>query len=170
VRAVDGGVVQADEAIVVDQPWLAQVVPSSSVVAGGDPARTSAVLDIDRASDVVRATVVGEPAAEHGAALTAPVAGGILGDIETARRCLAFFGLADLAATPVTVRPDLAVEVSLRDEPRPPVRVGWWAQDGRLYSDGGPAGTGRLIAYLAGRWADRYAFAAIASGEDSEFP
>jgi hypothetical protein len=163
VRTIDGGVVDADRAVVVDQPWLAQAIPPSLVVAaGGDPARTSAALDIDRASEVVRTEVVPEPPGP-GPALPGTDAGGVLGDIEVARRCLDFFGLADLATTPVVARPDLSVEVVLRGDRRPRVRVGWWAQDGRLYCDAEPAGAGRLVAYLAGRWADRHAFATVAA-------
>ena len=158
VRAVDGGVIAADRAVVLDQPWLAAAVPASMVVASGDdPTRVAAVLDIDLGSDVIRAEVLADPARQvH------------LGEVPAAEKCLDFFGLMDLAATPVTVAEGLAVDVTVRNDVPRRLRVGWWVMDGRVLTDGTPAGVGRLIAHLSGRWTERHAFAAIAAGDDVE--
>ncbi|MFC5995494.1 sacsin N-terminal ATP-binding-like domain-containing protein [Pseudonocardia hispaniensis] len=59
VRALDGSVIPVDEAMVLDHPWLAAVVPSADLVAGGDPGPLAELLDLPLASDVVEAVVVG---------------------------------------------------------------------------------------------------------------
>jgi hypothetical protein len=60
VRAMDGTVVDVDVAMVLDQPWLAAVVPAGELVIGGEPAALADLLDLPLASDVVAAEVVGD--------------------------------------------------------------------------------------------------------------
>ena len=57
VRAVDGSVVPVDVAVVVDDTWLATVLPPGEVVVGGDPEALAELLDLPLASEVVAATV-----------------------------------------------------------------------------------------------------------------
>lgn len=78
VRALDGSVVDADEAMVLDRPWLAAVVPGARLVLGAlETAHELAeLLDIDIASDRVRGEVVSKGrestyAGEPGAVLAA---------------------------------------------------------------------------------------------------
>ncbi|GEL17013.1 sacsin N-terminal ATP-binding-like domain-containing protein [Pseudonocardia asaccharolytica] len=59
VRALDGTVVPIDEAMVLDHPWLAEVLSSADLVAGGAPGSLADLLDLPLASDVVEAAVVG---------------------------------------------------------------------------------------------------------------
>ncbi|WP_214364624.1 sacsin N-terminal ATP-binding-like domain-containing protein [Pseudonocardia sp. H11422] len=60
VRALDGTVVDVDDAVVLDAPWLAAVLPAAELVGGGGPGDLPALadlLDLPLASDVVSAAV-----------------------------------------------------------------------------------------------------------------
>ena len=46
-----------------------------------------------------------------------------------------------------------------------PVPVRWWGSDGRYWTDGSAEGAGRVIAWAAGRWADRLLAVAAAAGD-----
>lgn len=60
VRALDGSVVAAGGALVLDDAWLAAVVPAARLVLGdlAAAAELGELLDVDLASDAVRAAVV----------------------------------------------------------------------------------------------------------------
>ncbi|CAM3911181.1 sacsin N-terminal ATP-binding-like domain-containing protein [Smaragdicoccus niigatensis] len=60
VRAIDGSLVNADDAIVLDQPWLASVVPASRLVVSGlsTAGVLAHLLDLPLASNVVSAQIV----------------------------------------------------------------------------------------------------------------
>jgi hypothetical protein len=60
VRALDGTVADVDVAVVLDEPWLAAVLPAGELATGGDPAALADLLDLPLASDVVVAEVEGE--------------------------------------------------------------------------------------------------------------
>jgi hypothetical protein len=51
VRAVTGGLVDAERAVVLDLPWLAAVLPAGELVSGGDPAVLADLLDLALASE-----------------------------------------------------------------------------------------------------------------------
>ena len=51
VRAVTGEVVDADHAMVLDEPWLAAVLPAGQLVSGGDPLALAELLDLPLASE-----------------------------------------------------------------------------------------------------------------------
>ncbi|MGH3929826.1 MAG: sacsin N-terminal ATP-binding-like domain-containing protein, partial [Pseudonocardiaceae bacterium] len=53
VRAVTGDVIDAGRAMVLDLPWLAAVLPSGELVAGGDPGALADLLDLPLASEQV---------------------------------------------------------------------------------------------------------------------
>jgi hypothetical protein len=60
VRALDGAVADVDDAVVLDVPWLAAVLPAAELVVGGsDPAALAELLDLPLASEVVAAEVDG---------------------------------------------------------------------------------------------------------------
>ena len=59
VRALDGAVVSVDDAVVLDAPWPAAVLPASEVVGGGDPGALAELLDLPLATEVISATVQG---------------------------------------------------------------------------------------------------------------
>jgi len=59
VRSLAGTVVPVDDAVVLDAPWTAAVLPAAELVVGGDPAALAEILDLPLASEVVRGEVVG---------------------------------------------------------------------------------------------------------------
>jgi hypothetical protein len=59
-RSLAGGVVASDDAVVLDAPWTAAVLPAGELVGGGDPAALAELLDLPLSSDVVAAEVLGE--------------------------------------------------------------------------------------------------------------
>ncbi|MFR9801591.1 sacsin N-terminal ATP-binding-like domain-containing protein [Pseudonocardia sp. RS010] len=59
VRSLAGTVVSVDDAVVLDAPWTAAVLPARDVVVGGEPHALADILDLPLASDVVAAEVVG---------------------------------------------------------------------------------------------------------------
>ena len=58
VRTVDGSVADVDVATVLDEPWLAAVLPPAELVTGGDAAALAELLDLPLASEVVEAEIV----------------------------------------------------------------------------------------------------------------
>jgi len=171
VRVLDGTVTDAGAAVVLDEPWLAQVLDPARLVPGGaDPGAVADVLDLPLASatcGLLAVTGTADPWPD-------PVA---LGTLAPAARCLAGAGLGALGDRLVTVLPRLAVIAESRDdpdslpgngsrsEPGDGQRVAWWVQDDRLLLDGSPEGIGRAVAHLAGVWADRHALVAAARGD-----
>jgi hypothetical protein len=59
VRSLAGTVVPVDDAVVLDAPWTAAVLPAGELVVGGEPAALAAILDLPLASEIVRGEVVG---------------------------------------------------------------------------------------------------------------
>jgi hypothetical protein len=59
VRALDGTVADVEDAVVLDAPWLAAVLPADGVVAGGAPRALADLLDLPTASEVVDGEVAG---------------------------------------------------------------------------------------------------------------
>ena len=59
VRALDGSVVDVADAVVLDAPELAAVLPAGEVVVGGDPRALADLLDLPTASEVVDGEVAG---------------------------------------------------------------------------------------------------------------
>ena len=59
VRALDGSVADAADAVVLDVPELAAVLPAGEVVVGGDPKALADLLDLPVASEIVDGEVAG---------------------------------------------------------------------------------------------------------------
>ena len=152
VRTLSGDVVDAGDACVLDEPWLAQLLPAARLVPGGaDPALAARVLDLPLASDLITGAAIAEAGAQAG-----PTAA--LGRLEKAAAAM---GLR-LADHQITVAPELAVALDGAE----PVPVRWWFQGGRWWVDGSPDAAGRAVAWAAGAWPDRYR-AIAAAAEDS---
>ncbi|MET3804284.1 hypothetical protein ABIB25_001279 [Nakamurella sp. UYEF19] len=184
VRVLDGSVIDADDALVLDLPWFAQVVGADRLVAGGDdPERVARALDLDLASVAVAVEIVaGEiDAVGTGAAVAGrgerPASGSAVAGLPTeaeqaaAQRSALALGvaLADVfpAGTLLTM-PGLSV----RPGRGPSVVVRWWSAPERtgvdrsaLVTDGSPEGIGRAVAWRAGRWKDRETAVAAARGD-----
>ncbi len=157
VRTLSGAVVDADDALVLDLPWFAQVVDAGTLVAGGDdPSRVGDLFDLDLVSEVVAVTVLGSPVEPDQAQLAA------------AGRAALIFGvqLATLFP-PGTLRTveNLSVHVE-QDGVR---RVSWWMGRGLLLTDGSGEGIGRAVAWRAGRWPDRHRAVACAMGDSISY-
>jgi hypothetical protein len=153
VRTITGDVVDADQACVLDAPWLAQVMPVARLVPGaGDPALVGRVLDLPMASDVLSTSVVtgaGTPTPDWLAV--------VRGRVE---RSASAVGVRP-ADVEVIVAPDLKVIVDDGD----PVSVQWWAQEDRFWVDGSAQACGRAAAWAAGSWSGRHRAIAAAAND-----
>ena len=178
VRTLSGTVIDADDAVVVDLPWLAQVLDPSSTVAGGsDPNRVARVLDLEPASQrwSVRLSahggVGGESTANDQGTAGLPVAdqttaGQTGAEPAAVQRAALALGVA-VPAVPLLVVRGLRVVVDGGQERA----VSWWpastggAAGAAFVTDGSADGMGRTVAWLAGRWPDRHLAIAAARGE-----
>lgn len=125
VRAVDGTVVDAADALVLDLPWLAAAVPPSRLVVGDveRAAELAELLDVATASQAVRGEVVspGRASTWHAEA------GAVLAAVQT--------GLP-LPEGPVVVHDALTVRVAVGDARPEEIAVPWWVDgDGAVHCD-----------------------------------
>lgn len=156
VRTLAGTVIDADDAVVLDEPWWAQVLAADTVLPGGrDPRRTAEAWDLPSAAEEFRAEV---------RSTTDPAPAEVVGPAaDRLSRAAAALGVA--VPEPVRVVSGLAVVVAPRrrtdDAPAVPVR--WWWADGCYWSDGSAEAAGRIVAWSAGRWTDRHLAMAAAA-------
>jgi hypothetical protein len=170
VRTLSGDVVDAADACVLDEPWLAQILPARRLVPGGaDAALVARVLDLPAASAQMRVSVLGDgdesvvgtrQAVARGSG-QARADGGESVNWEPILRRL------DRAAAAVglrredfdvTVSPTLRVAINDHD----PVPVRWWGAHNRYWTDGSAAAAGRVVAWASGRWSERHRIIAAA--------
>ncbi len=150
VRSVQGAVVGADRAVVLDEPWLLGVFEPALVVAGGAPDEFDAeslaeLLDLPLASEQGTFEVLGEGVTqEWGEVARVPAVCGLLGLAVPYGR--------------VVLRDGLRVRTpDGREYP-----VHWWVDGvGTVYSERSPDGLARALAWAADRWSLRFAFAAL---------
>lgn len=156
VRAVDGSVVDAELAAVLDQPWLAAVWPVNRLVAAPERAeRLAELLDLPVLSELVTAEPEGGefyPWAELPAVRLA----------------------AELLDIPfpdggVVLHEELTVEF---DGVKRAAR--WWVKSGGFHgehhAEDSPSGLARAFAWAAGRWADRHLLTALLEEPDPLTP
>jgi hypothetical protein len=128
----------AEDAAVLDLPWLQSLVDRPLVPSGGAPGPVADLLDLPLASEVVSAAVESRPAR------TVPWA-----DLPGAALAAARLGVDRLDG-------EVAVHA-------PPVvggrAVAWWGDGGRPVVDGSPAALGRALAWAHGAWHLRQALA-----------
>ncbi|HJQ46616.1 MAG TPA: molecular chaperone Hsp90 [Amycolatopsis sp.] len=157
VRAVDGSVTPAEQAAVLDRPWLAAAWPAERLVAvaAEDSARAerlAEVLDVPLLSETVSARLPGD--------------GEFVAWSELTAICL----VADLLDIPlpdggVVVHEQLNVEIDdvKRDAP-------WWVESGPFHGEhhaaDTPAGLARAFAWAAGRWPDRHLIESLLEDPD----
>ncbi|TVT57558.1 molecular chaperone Hsp90 [Amycolatopsis rhizosphaerae] len=142
VRALDGTVVDAEHAAVLDRPWLAAVWPTGRLVAVPEGAEYLAeLLDVPLLSELVSARL---PEGEY-----VPWA-------ELTAICLA----AELLDIPlpeggVVVHEELIVEIDGVKHDAP-----WWVESGSFHgehhAEDTPAALARAFAWASGHWADRH--------------
>ncbi|MQA07315.1 MAG: hypothetical protein GEU98_01970 [Pseudonocardiaceae bacterium] len=141
VRTVDGAVCAADDAVVLDGPWLLGVLAPGRVVAArfGLHDQLAELLDLPLGSEEA-----GEPPA-----------------------AAEWFGWHELSAARVACEllamdiPDSGVQV--HDELRvDECAVSWWAcADGTLHAEDSPDGLARALAWATGNWEQRHLIAAL---------
>ena len=156
VRTVTGDVVDAAEACVLDEPWLAQVLPAARLVPGGhDPQLVARVLDLPLASAVTRVSMV-----DTDGSTGSPSSRWAQEAHDRLELAAAAVGL-HLANADIAVRNTVRVVIDDAD----PVAVSWWGSDTRLWTDGSAQACGRAVAWAAGLWAARHR-AVAAAGDD----
>ncbi|MFW3172068.1 sacsin N-terminal ATP-binding-like domain-containing protein [Geodermatophilus sp. CPCC 206100] len=138
VRVAPDRVVPAEDAVVLDVPWVQPLVRSGLVPAGGAPGPVADLLDLPLAGEVVRARVESSPVRRLRWA-----------DVPGAELAAARLG----AAVPAT-------EVAVHDRLLVGGRGARWWPDGDVdHVDGTPAALGRALAWRAGAWPLRQALA-----------
>ncbi|MEU3274702.1 molecular chaperone Hsp90 [Saccharomonospora sp. NPDC006951] len=146
VRALDGSVTDADDAVVLDAPWLLAVWPADRLVAVAEWEAAPALADVfalSLAGDETTAEVTSEGEFVAWRELPAVVAAAALLDLE-------------LPHDGVVVHEGLSVG----ERPVP-----WWF-DGELHADDTAEGLARAFAWSAGRWPDRLLVAALLDDPD----
>ncbi len=154
VRTLSGAVVAANDALVLDEPWLAQVLAADELVPGGrDPGNTAAFFDLDLASTALGSSSLrpspGEPSNPDAAIQAWLAMGGDPADVTW---------LDGVQFTPM-----LAVEVEGVTH-----RVTWWVTGQSYWVDGSAPGWGRLLAYRHRSWSLRHLVTALLTGAESE--
>ena len=144
VRALSGDAVPAEDAAVVDRPWLAAVL---------DPARVVASRGLGSQLDGALADLLSVPLASET----------VVDEPESAGEAVAWADLGavvlacDLVGAPV---PDGVVRVhdGLTVAGR---RVAWWVSAGEVHIEDSPEGMGRALAWTMERWQDRWQLVAL---------
>ncbi|MFD4641519.1 sacsin N-terminal ATP-binding-like domain-containing protein [Lentzea sp. NPDC058436] len=139
VRVLSGDVVDADDVVVLDHPWLLGVVPAARVLLADGSEELADLLDLALASEEFD----GSP--DH---VGEVVAWSELGAVRMACELLE----VSLPDGVVVVHEALVVDGS---------RVEWWMADGVPHAADTPEGLARALAWVCGRWGDRHAFAAL---------
>ncbi|RSN47673.1 molecular chaperone Hsp90 [Amycolatopsis sp. WAC 04197] len=142
VRAADGSAVDARDAVVLDVPWFAAVLPPERmVVSASGAAALAELLDLPVASGLdAKVTEDGEyvPWTELSALRLAADQLGV-----------------ELPEGGVLLHE--ALTVTFEDAEH---EVAWWS-DGRLHAADTPEGLGRAFAWATDRWADRHVLTAL---------
>ncbi|SDX03904.1 hypothetical protein SAMN05421504_102118 [Amycolatopsis xylanica] len=148
MRAMDGSVVDAFDAVVLDVPWPVAVVPRSRLIGVvDDPAGFAARLDLAVASDLAA-----EVTSEGDFVLWA--------DLEAVTLA------AELLGVPVPdggllLHESLTVSFDGASHDAP-----WW-NDSRLHAADTPEGLAKAFAWATGRWADRHVVLALINEPDA---
>ncbi|MEP6562013.1 MAG: hypothetical protein ABJD68_13185, partial [Nakamurella sp.] len=184
VRTVTGVVVDAAEAMVLDLPWLVQVLPVHRLVPGGvDPELVARVLDLPLASSVSNMSLLwgpnpaaGSSAEEPAAAATAtPWSAQVQDRLGNAAAAIG----VDLSTIDIVVTDALRVSVDGGE----PITVTWWGSEpvgplpargedpagraagAQYWLDGSAEACGRVVAWAAGAWPARQRAIAAADND-----
>ncbi|TNC28153.1 sacsin N-terminal ATP-binding-like domain-containing protein [Amycolatopsis alkalitolerans] len=152
VRAVDGSVVDAERAAVLDRPWLAAVWPPGRLVAArSDAGRLAELLDVPLLSELISARL---PEGEF-----------LPWSELTAIRLAAELLDIPFPEGGVVVHEELAVEIDGVKRAAP-----WWVESngfhGEHHAEDSPAGLARAFAWASGHWADRHLITALLDDPD----
>ncbi|AZI57266.1 hypothetical protein EH165_02915 [Nakamurella antarctica] len=159
MRTLSGKVIAAEEALVLDLPWLAQVLAPDEVVAGGsDPQEVARWLDLDLASVALDADAL-RPLA-RACVGESPATNAINSD--AILRCWRELGGA--------VETDILTRVGVIEFLTVVVEgdshaLTWWVAGDEMWTDGSAAGWGKLLAHLLGKWELRSWATAVLGGD-----
>ena len=128
----------ADDAVVLDAPYLLPLVAAPVVPAGGAPGAVADLLDLPLASELVRPAGPGRP------------------DRRLAWAQLPGAALAAARLGRTRLSGEVAEHRALTVDGRP---VAWWPEGEVDHVDGSPAALGRALAWRAGVWSARSALA-----------
>jgi hypothetical protein len=146
VRSLTGQVVPAAEGLVLDAPWVLQVVEPERIVSAGPELSLAEplaeLLDLPLADEEAGGTVTGGE----------PVRWADLGAVVEA---------CDLAGIPVPPGGPLLHDRLTVQTGQAGHDVAWWVDDRVLHCVDSTAGLARALAWAADRWADRYLLAAL---------
>ena len=146
VRTLSGTVVDANDAAVLDAPWLVGVLPIDRLVPGGaDAVRVADLLDLPLASQSAEFTVTATDL-DGGAPNRLTAAAAAIGVDER----------------DIEVRVVASLTVSTNGGRGEPVR--WWGENDRLLATGAADAIGRAVAWAAGNWPARHRCVAAAAG------
>ncbi|MFD2417396.1 sacsin N-terminal ATP-binding-like domain-containing protein [Amycolatopsis pigmentata] len=154
VRAMDGTVVEADRAAVLDQPWLAAVWPAERLVATlpGRAEGLAELLDVPLLSEAVSARVPDDGEYVPWSELTAITLAAELLDLP-------------VPDGGVVVHEELMVEVDGVKHATP-----WWVESGLFHgehhAEDTPFGLARAFAWACDRWPDRFLITALLEDPD----
>lgn len=139
VRVLSGEVVDADDVVVLDHPWLLGVVPASRVLLADGSEELADLLDLALASEEFDGSPdhVGEVVQWQ--------------DLAAVRMACELLEVA-LPDGVVVVHDRLLVDGQ---------RVEWWMADGVPHAADTPEGLARALAWVTERWEDRHTFAAL---------
>ncbi|WP_043842201.1 sacsin N-terminal ATP-binding-like domain-containing protein [Amycolatopsis taiwanensis] len=154
VRALDGTVLDAEDAAVLDRPWLIAVWPSARLVATapGRAETLAELLDVPLLSELVSARVPDD------------------GEYVPWSELTAITMVAELLDIPVpdggvVVHEELVVEVDGVKHAAP-----WWVQSGSFHgeqhAEDTPFGLARAFSWATGRWSDRHLITALLEDPD----
>jgi hypothetical protein len=146
VRSLTGQVVPAAEGLVLDAPWVLQVVEPERIVSAGPDLSLAEplaeLLDLPLADEEAGGTVTGGE----------PVRWADLGAVVEA---------CDLAGIPVPPGGPLMHDRLTVHTGQAEHDIAWWVDDRVLHCVDSTAGLARALAWAADRWADRYLLAAL---------
>jgi hypothetical protein len=144
VRTLDGRATPADGCVVLDGPWLLNLLPDERVVSAGEDIELAEplaeLLDLPLASEAIESTVdtVGEYVS--------------WADLGAVRAACELIGIELPDGGPV-VHDTLTVNGT---------RVPWWRDDnGRIHAEDDAGALARALAWQTGSWPDRHTLAAL---------
>ncbi|HEX3787016.1 MAG TPA: hypothetical protein VHW44_04090 [Pseudonocardiaceae bacterium] len=139
VRVISGQTIAAEDAVVLDRPWLVVAGEDRIVAAADGDEKLADLLNVSLASEVVTA----EPEADGDELAWA--------ELGAVRLACALLGI-DVPAGSVAVHEQLHVGGH---------RVSWWVEEDLVHAEDTPEGLGRALAWTLRRWADRWLLAGV---------
>ena len=155
VRSLSGAVVEAERAVVLDEPWMLGVLEAPLVVAGGSPDEFDAealaeLLDLPLASEEANLPVSGEGRVQQWK------------DVGRVAVSCELLGIT-VPEGEVVLHDGVKVRARTGEQ-----QVHWWVDPvGGVHAERTADGLSRALAWAAGRWSERFALAALLADPDA---